>query len=214
MQNNRHNKTTIEEYELGSSVPILLIVIAAVIVIGVAGGIVYKDHGHKSANLSSSTQATTKLITKSITSSSNQTTQAAQQHVQITQWGVEAPYSGSLQLSYTMSSDDTIATFSSSRLSALSSDCVGRGGSIERWASTDQVSNGYPATSSSPTATQAFASADPSAYAHIGNYYYAFAHDQAACGDPSTTSTIYSQTNNAVQALVSNLQTIPSDTSN
>jgi hypothetical protein len=197
IEDNKHNS--------GFSLLMIFIAIAAMLLIGFAGGVIYKNREHKTTNISDSTSKTTNPTTKSTTKSTAQTAQTAQQYVEITQWGVEAPYSGNLQLSYTMSSDGTTAAFSSTQLSALSSDCVGRGGAIERWASTDQVSNGYPATSSSPTAAQAFASADPSTYAHIGNYYYAFKHDQAACGDPNTTSSTYSQTNNAVQALIPNL---------
>lgn len=104
-----------------------------------------------------------------------------------------------------MSSDGTAATFSSSQLSALSSDCVGRGGAIKRWASTDKVST-YPADPNAQTASQAFANADPSTFTHIGNYYYTFLHDQAACGDPSATATTQAQTNDAVKRLVGGLR--------
>jgi len=135
------------------------------------------------------------------------------QYLDIKEWGVRAPYSGSLKLSYTVSSSSSgggSAVFSSDQLTALSSDCPGRGGSIIRWASTDQVSEGPP-DESTPTAASYFAGKDPSTfpYAHIGNYYYTFAHDQAACGDLNTTAALQSQTNDAVKALVPNLQAIP-----
>src|SRR5206468_3983122 len=129
----------------------------------------------------------------------------------IKEWGVRAPYSGSLKLSYKISSDGRSSTFSSDQLTALSSDCIGRGGWIDRWASTDRVSEGPP-DANTPTAEQAFAGKDPATvpYAHIGNYYYSFHHDQAACGNLTTTVALQSQTNNAVKALVPNLQSIPS----
>lgn len=131
--------------------------------------------------------------------------QTATQYVDITQWGVKAPYSESPKLSYTLSSDSKTATFSSDQLTALNSDCVGRAGSIMRWASTDKVTN-LPADPSAPTATTYFASADPSTYSHVGNYYYTFQNDMAACGNPDVTGSAQSQANNAVKALVPKLQ--------
>jgi len=136
--------------------------------------------------------------------------QTTTQYFTIKEWGVRAPYAGSLKLSYTISSEGKSARFSSDQLTILSSDCMGRGGWIERWASTDKVSEGPP-DANTPTAEQAFAGKDPAAvpYAHIGNYYYTFHHDQAACGDLNTTAALQSQTNDAVKALVPNLQAIP-----
>ncbi len=129
-------------------------------------------------------------------------------YLDIKEWGVRVPYSGSLILSYKI--DGRYAYFSSAQLTDLSSDCVGRGGAIVRWASTDQVSEGPP-DASSPTAATYFAGKDPSTipYAHIGNYYYMFAHDQAACGDLTTTAALQSQTNDAVKVLVPKLQASP-----
>jgi hypothetical protein len=135
---------------------------------------------------------------------------AATQYLDIKEWGIRAPYSGSLKLTYTMSAENKSATFSSDQLTALTTDCTGRGGSIIRWASTDQVSEGPP-DANTPTAAEAFAGKDPSAvpYAHIGNYYFTFAHAQSGCGNIDSTTTIQSQTNNAVKALVPILQAIP-----
>ena len=78
-------------------------------------------------------------------------------------------------------------------------------------ASTDQISEGPP-DASTPTATKFFADKDPSTfpYAHIGNYYFMFAHAQSGCGDINTTAALQSQTNNAVKALVPHLQAVPS----
>jgi type II secretory pathway pseudopilin PulG len=132
----------------------------------------------------------------------------SKQYLTISEWGVKAPYSGSLKLTYTMSSNSKTATFSSDQLTALSSDCIRKGGSIIRWASTDQVSEGPP-DANTPTAAKAFAGANPLTYAHIGNYYYTFAHAQSGCGDINTTAVLQSQTNDAVKFLVPNLQAIP-----
>ncbi len=196
------------------------IVIALVVVVIAGAGVVLYKNNHKNSNTSynkgltdSQIAESTKLQTDNTKDMTVQPAQTVTGYVVIKEWGVEAPYSGSLTLGYTMNSSDTVATFSSDQLTATSSACTGRGGSIERWASTDKVT-AYPSDPSAPTAAQAFASAAASTYAHIGNYYYAFEHDQAACGDPTTTSSLYSQTNNAVQALVPNLQAVSSSSSN
>ncbi len=103
-----------------------------------------------------------------------------------------------------MSSDKRTATFSSDQLSALSSACVGKGGSIVRYSPTD-FAGPYQ---QGQTVEQA-ATASPGLYTHIGSYYYIFRHVQSACGNVDSTAATQSQTNDAVKALVPNLQAIP-----
>ena len=196
----QRHRTTIRNQSGFGHVELLLTIIV-VAVIAVAGLAVYQHRAHKPSSATS-------VIS---TASSQMTTQPATQYLTIKEWGIRVPYSGSLKLSYTMSSDDKSAYFSSDQLTALSSDCTGRGGAIIRWASTDQISEGPP-DASTPTATKFFADKDPSTfpYAHIGNYYFMFAHAQSGCGDINTTAALQSQTNNAVKALVPHLQAVPS----
>jgi len=128
----------------------------------------------------------------------------ATQYLTIKEWGVRAPYSGSLKLSYKMSPDKRTATFSSDQLTALSSDCVGYGGAIVRYLPTDYASVYQQGPTVEQTATQT-----PSLYKHVGNYYYIFRHAQSGCGNVDSTAATASQTNDAVKALVPNLQAIP-----
>jgi len=193
--------------QAGFSVIEVLLVVLVVVVLAATGFVVYQRHQTNSAKDRAAAN-TTQTNTQPQNTTSTQPAQTTTQYLTIKEWGVRAPYSGSLKLIYTMSADSRTATFSSDELTALSTDCTGRGGSITRWASTDQVSEG-PADASTPTAASYFAQAAPSTYAHIGNYYYTFAHDQAACGDLNTTAALQSQTNDAVKALVANLQAIP-----
>ena len=193
--------------QAGFSVIEVLLVVLVVVVLAATGFVVYQRHQTNSAKDRAAAN-TTQTNTQPQNTTSTQPAQTTTQYLTIKEWGVRAPYSGSLKLIYTMSADSRTATFSSDELTALSTDCTGRGGFITRWASTDQVSEG-PADASTPTAASYFAQAAPSTYAHIGNYYYTFAHDQAACGDLNTTAALQSQTNDAVKALVANLQAIP-----
>lgn len=195
-----------QERQSGFGTTVILLVVLVVALVAVSGVVLYQHHksSTKDAAATNSHQTTGQQVG---TTGTQPTQTQATTYLTIKEWGVRVPYSGSLKLSYTMSTDSRTATFSSEQLTALSSDCNGRGGSIVRWASTDKVSEGTP-DANTPTAEQAFAGKDPSAvpYAHIGNFYFTFAHDQAACGDPTTTAALQSQTNNAVKALVPNLQ--------
>jgi prepilin-type N-terminal cleavage/methylation domain-containing protein len=184
----------------GFSVVEVSLVLLVVAVLAATGFVVYLRQQSSSAKGD--------VPTTSVQTTTQPTTTTT--YFDIKEWGVRAPYSGSLKLTYRMSAGDKSATFSADQLSALSSECAGRGGTIIRWAPTDKFSAGPP-DAYTPTAEQAFAGKEPSAvpYAHIGNYYYTFAHDQAACGNIDTTTVIYSQTNNAVEALVANLQATP-----
>lgn len=185
-------------------------VLIIVLVIAALAGTIYaayqrlKHTGAKNSAATSQHQATT------------QPAQTATQYFTIKEWGVRAPYSGNLKLSYTLSSTSSgggSAVFSSDQLTALSNACIGGGGAITRWAPYDQVSEGPP-DANTPTAANFFAGKDPSTfpYAHIGNYYYMFVHVQGGCSDLNTTGALQSQTNNAVKALVVNLQAIPGAT--
>jgi hypothetical protein len=169
----------------------------AVVTVFVLAGLSFAVYQHNKTQATSAAPNTNQ--------GNNQQGTSTTAYFNIKEWNIRTPYSGSLNLTYTLSSNSKIATFSSDKLSAASSECVGYGGSIMRWASNDQVSEGPPETNT-PTATQYFANS-PIPYMHIGNYYYTFAHAQSACGDPSVTSALETQTNDAVKALIPSLQT-------
>lgn len=190
--------------QVGFSIVEALIVVVAIGVIGTAGWFVYQHNRPKPTNAASNPSHSSSQQTQQPTASPSSTTQ----YFTIKEWGVEAPYSGSLKLSYTMSADGKSAIFSSDQLSALSSDCVGKGGAIGRWSKDDLVSEGPP-TSSTPTAANYFAAKDPLTYKHIADYYYMFVHVQSGCGNIDSTAATQSQTNDAVESLVPNLQAIP-----
>src|SRR6266536_1895610 len=151
------------EHQSGFSIVEAVVIVAAIGIICAAGWFVYQHNRPKATNAASNTNQTTNSQT---TTTPTQTTT----YFTITEWGVRAPYSGSLKLSYKMSSDKRTATFSSDQLTALSSDCVGYGGALVRWAKDDLVSEGTP-TANTPTAASYFAGKGQSTYAHIADYY-------------------------------------------
>ena len=186
----------------------MLLVIIMLAIIGFTGYYVYhsKQQTDKTLNAAQADNASapsTKL--KSSTSKSPTT----QKYFTITQWGVRAPYNGNLNLSYTIGSgsDSNMATFSSQELTSADSGCSGRGGFVTRYLGTDSA---IDFNQSDKTIAQFAAEQGQSTYGHAGDYYYFFAHDQAACGtDINATQSIQEQTNDVVKGLVPNLQAIP-----
>jgi cytoskeletal protein RodZ len=200
----------------GFTIVELLLVIIIVILLGFVGWYVYHtDHkttaSTKTSNTNSSTSSSTSTSTK--------------KYFTITQWGVRAPYSGSLTLEYSIVTQtypvDTqgdldnvqYAGFNSDQLAASNpSACTDGdgGGSIMRYAPTDHVYGEADGTDLG-TASQYFVSGNAASaglvYNKVGNYYYQFVHVQAPC---STNTDLVSQTNNAVESLVQNLEAVPS----
>ncbi len=171
-----------------------LIVVMVLAVIAFGG--YYAWHTHHTAKPTT----TTKLSTPASNSSSAPA--STQNYLTIKEWGVRAPYSRSLNLQYGLSNDKASASVTSSQLLAADAQCT-RGGAILRALPTDPVS---PAgTAAKDLATQV----GSSGYAYIGGYYYFFLHDQAACSDKDAATTLQTQNNDAVKALVPNLQAIP-----
>ena len=89
-----------------------IVVVAVVAVMGVTGWFVYQHNR----------PTDTKAASGSTPSNNQQTSTTPTTYFTINEWGVRAPYSGSLKLSYTLATDSTgnsSATFSSDQLSAL-----------------------------------------------------------------------------------------------
>jgi hypothetical protein len=59
--------------------------------------------------------------------------------------------------------------------------------------------------SDSNLTVQQFAQQNPSAFTHVGDYYYTFIHDQAACQNNKGVED-QNQANNTVQDLVAKLE--------
>jgi type II secretory pathway pseudopilin PulG len=191
-----------ESRQSGFGVVEVLAVIAVVAVLGASGWFVYQHNQPKKTEAAQNTGQTT------IRQTTKPTPTPTTNYISIPEWGVRAPYSGNLKLKYTMSSDGTGASFSSDELTALSNKCADNGGGIVRWSQDDTSSR--PAYESNQEADN-YLSGKPSTstYAHIGQYYYGFVHSQSGCGDINSTATLQSQTNDAVKALVPNLEKIP-----
>lgn len=131
---------------------------------------------------------------------------SAQNYISIKEWGVRAPYSGSLTLNYKVDSGEQAARFASKELTAADPECnleIG-GGEIARFAPSDKII--LPGDSTGPTAEE-YAKTNKDYY-HVGGYYYTYIHDQAACSDNAKAAGLQSQTSDAVKDLVPKLELI------
>jgi len=190
--------------ESGFSVVELLLVIIIVILLGFIGWYIYHtDH-----------KATPSNTTTSKTASSS--SKKSVSYFTITQWGVRAPYSGSLTLEYTISTSggQSYAILSSSQLDASDPACQSAGnygGIITRYASTDIVQD--EGGSSGLTPSQYFSQYDISSaeYSHVGNYYYLYTHPQAACSSSQTSQNLQTETDSAFEIITSSIQAAPTN---
>ncbi|HVV67366.1 MAG TPA: hypothetical protein VHB72_04880 [Candidatus Saccharimonadales bacterium] len=184
-----------------SAVEALLIIII-LLLIGFIGYYVWHSQHETNKTYSSASQTAQSSSGKQATDNTNT--------VVLKEWGVEAPYNGPLTLSYAIGqgTDTNSAAFSSTQLTNASTDCIGRGGAIARYASDADATN---LGGDGKTVAQYAGTLAKGTYAHVGDYYYFFVHDQGACGDnPNTTSSLQQQTNNAVKALVPKLKAVKS----
>jgi hypothetical protein len=139
-------------------------------------------------------------ISQSTPVGSSKTDSSSQKYFTISQWGIRAPYSGSLKLQYTLSNDGKTAVFTSDQLMAADSRCS-RAGAILKALPTEPVG---------PTGDSAQSEAAQGAITtHIGNFYYVFVHDQSGCSDKQNALTLQDQNNDAVRQLTKDLQAIP-----
>lgn len=150
-------------------------VLAVIVVLAVAGGIgayVYHKH-HKTS--STTTSGNTSNNSDS-TGKSGGTTQTPVKYFTISEWGIKAPYSGSLTLQYAMS-DASDMSLSSAELAAggpavCTYTANGEAGILGRYLPTDaNLRPGVPATE---TAQQYVAQNSTVPHAEVGNYIYIY----------------------------------------
>lgn len=190
-----------------SVVEVLLVLIIIILIVFVGWFIYHTDHTKTTTTLTNTT------ATKTTTSKSTDTKVS---YFTISQWGIRAPYSGSLSLEYSVqtSSPPDSASFSSGQLDASDPNCKSSGdggGVIVRYASTDTVLN-EDGSSTGQMPAQYFSASTNSGfiYKQVGNYYYWYIHPQGICGSSQSSQDLQTQTDDTVKALVQNLQAIPS----
>lgn len=138
-----------------------------------------------------------------------------QKYFTIKEWGVRAPYTDSLTLSYQLDTNGN-AYFSAKQMDDLVADtnvsCTDFAGAITRYGATQVIDDGSDTTAAKAAQTN-------SSYIHVRNYYYLFTHSQALCSGtlPATLSkdkqdelaALLSQANNDVKNITAHLQASP-----
>jgi hypothetical protein len=181
------------------------------IIIGILGGVgwyVWKSQNEVDKTYSQT--ANSSVSPKSKKSTNSAALDSNPNYFVIKEWGVHAKYSGHLTLTYGPIGN-SYAVFNSTQLSkATNGGCKEYGGGINRV----KVGDSYESDVDNRPVEQMVK--DPNVsfiYKNIGNYYYLFIHDQALCSDisdpKSPAADLQSQTNDAVQSLVENLEAIP-----
>jgi hypothetical protein len=195
----------IRKNNMGFTIVELLLVIIILILLGFVGWYIYHTN-HKT---------TTPTTTSNVKSTSTST---SIKYFTITQWGIRAPYNGSLTLEYSTptGSDPSYINLSSAQLDASDPSCQSSGnygGAFEQYVSTDIVSL-EDGTSSGQTpaeyiASGGFGGLNGGKYAQIGNYYYFYVQPQGVCSSSQSSQNIQTQTTNAFESIVQNLKAIP-----
>jgi len=104
----------------------------------------------------------------------------------IKEWGVELPYTSGATFSYHLDTDSFASLISSDLVEAYG--CTSDGaGAITRGLGTDIADRTYDSKGNPETIAQV-AAQYPNAYKKVGDYYYVYGFDQAACADKPTAA--------------------------
>lgn len=187
---------------------LVLVIVGAIVSLGL-----YVHHSLQ--HISSTYNAATK--TSSGTSpkfASKKTATATTQYLDIMEWGVRAPYTGSTDLSYNvMASNPNAAWVNSRQLANADPACKiapdsGNAGYIGRYLPTDSVSTGATSESAEQYLSQDFAGSNtaPPHYSKVGDYYYIYWTGQAPC---TANSSLLTQVTSDVGNIVKNFEAVP-----
>ncbi|HEU4967151.1 MAG TPA: hypothetical protein VFT53_06805 [Candidatus Saccharimonadales bacterium] len=172
------------EYQSGFGIVYWIVAIAAIGAIGSAGVLLYRHyHSHYSpaaivSTSKKSTPLTTNTSTASNTSANSSTTSSPKSYFTISEWGIRAPYNGSISLQYVVDKyDQNSVDLSSSELAvggpAVCIDTLnGEAGHLARYLPTD--ANLGPKIPASETAEQYVESNPTIPHAKIGSYIYIY----------------------------------------
>ena len=199
----------------GFTVIEVLLLLLVISVIGFGGYYVLNSQ-HNNRNNTKTTPSLTSDVksTKSPASQNNTPSTPTQNYFTIKEWGVRAPYNGSLKLEYKLIPVDQgqapYINLSSKELDNSSTYCAshnGYGGVISKYKPSDKFHT--EAGDTGETATQAAAKLDKNKYRFLGDYYF-YDQAQAVCGDNQSSYDIQTQTSNDIKSLLQKLEMIPS----
>lgn len=181
----------------------LLIIIALTLVVFVG---YYVWHTQKQTDKTLNTAAQTSQNTTAQSKNVKPNKNSNQKFLVIKEWNVRIPYDGDDTFSYKYEpsgngtkDSDAIEVISQNLASKYG--CTGFGAGIIYRAIGSYVD---PTDPTSPTTAQ-LAAQSPNDWKHVGDYYYRFTHDQAACSDTVTVDA-QNQANASVKALIPSIE--------
>jgi len=181
---------------------ILIIVIVAVIS-GIGWYALHTKH-QTDKILSQADKISQSVPVQSNKSAPSSKSSAGQKYLVIKEWGVRIPYSSSDTYSYVYRTDTpTIIDVISKNLSDKFGCTQFGAGEIGKAQGSDPSA---PDESSESVAQ--YDKENPGRFVHIGNYYYAFVHDQASCSE-TVTLEAQNAANDEMSKLVLNMQATP-----
>lgn len=205
----------IRENQKGFGAIWILLILAVLVVVAGEAYFVYKNHG-KNSKTPKTAQSITQSTSNTKTSSSpsiktSPSPQPSVSYFTIREWGVRAPLSGNLGLTYSINANNANwAWLNSQQLASADSNCKlvvnsGNAGAIGKYLPTDNIS-----TDSVPQTAQHFLSQDFAAsgsakpdYTKIGDYYYIYWPTQNSC---TTDTTLINQVRVEIGSIVDSLQ--------
>lgn len=159
----------------GFSTTMILLAVLVVVVLAATGVVVDQHHKSTSTNSKAAT-TTTQTTTQPKSTTTIQPAQTTTQYLTITEWGVRAPYSGSLALQYTANGTNSMSVSSSQLAAGGPAVCSAAGNSdagiLGRYLPTD--SNLGPKIPANETAQQYIEQNAAVPHATIGNYIYIY----------------------------------------
>lgn len=186
----------LQKNQSGFSAIEAILILVIIIVIGGVGYYVYNSRNKTDNTLNTTVQTNT--------------TVPAVKYVTISQWGVRAPYSGSLTMQYTIDpSNPNSVLLTSAQLVASDIACNTDSAKfmITRYHADDQVVGELAANGG--TAAQVAANVAKTQYTYIGDYYYfGTGGPQANCGTSQASISAQQQTALAVDAILQQLEAV------
>ena len=194
----------------GFSIITLILGMVVLILLVLSGWYIYRTAHEPKTNAPIKTLSTNK--TKSQTQQTSTT--SSKTYFTIPQWGVRAPYSGSLTLEYSVSSgsDPSTTNLSSAQLDASDPNCKNNpkyGGMFERFPASDIVINPNKNSSGVTSQNSSSQANHGNNWIKIGNYYYWYIPVKGFCGSTKSSELAQMQTIYALGSILTSLQPIP-----
>lgn len=184
-----------------------LLVIVILVLVGFVGYYVWHSNQQTKATLDAASKSATSSPSKIVAKAPTTT----QKYFTIKEWGVEAPYNGSLVFEYNLAATTSPPAVASVEVKSPTTgdpQCENpSGGRIIRYRSTDEWLD-EDGSDSGQTVAQFIQSDNAIPHSKVGDYYYIYLGPQSACSLTPAGQAIEQQAFNSLKALTAQFQKI------